>query len=201
VTSFAAAGADIYWRGDFDWAGRRAVNDAIARYHAYPWRMRLAGCDAALAAGPTERLRGPAADCLWDLALAQQMARPDGRSWRSAVLVAARGERTELPSARRLASTPLAGGRWDDLPGEGAPGRDYDQLPVRGADCEGTGVRLLKNAQHVGHRLAVTRCGPTPADYDPLADVGRCEPDLMPVVHSGTPSGRALSVVVIAIAL
>jgi hypothetical protein len=93
----------------------------------------------------------------------------------------------ELPSARGLASRPLAGRRWDDLPGEGAPGRDYDQLPVRGADCEGTGVRLLKDAQHVGHRLAVTRCGPTPADHDPLADVGRCEPDLVPVAHCGIP--------------
>jgi hypothetical protein len=84
----------------------------------------------------------------------------------------------ELSSGRRLARTPPPGGRRHDFPGEGAPGRDYDQLPVRGADRERTGVRLLKDAEHVGHRLAVTRCGPTPADHDPLADVGRCEPDL-----------------------
>jgi len=116
-------------------------------------------------------------------------------------LVAVRGERAELPSAVRPASTPRAGRRCDNLPGEGAPGRHYDQLPVRGADCEGTGVRLLKDAQNVGHRLAVTRCGPTPADHDPLADVGRCEPDLLPVAHSGTPLRPSLECVVIAIAL
>ncbi len=53
-----------------------------------------------------------------------------------------------------------AGGRRrHDLPGEGAADRDNDQLPVSGADREGTGVGLLKDAQDVGDRLAVTCCG------------------------------------------
>jgi uncharacterized protein (TIGR02679 family) len=74
VAAFAAAGADINWRGDFDWIGLRAVRDAVGRYDAHPWRMRLTDYEAALAAGPTERLRGSAADCLWDPALANLMA-------------------------------------------------------------------------------------------------------------------------------
>jgi hypothetical protein len=82
-------------------------------------------------------------------------------------------------SARRWASTAVAGWRrWHDLPGEGTAGWDNDQLPVPGADCEGTGVSLLEDAQDVGDRLAVTWCGPTPADHDTLTDIGRCEPDL-----------------------
>jgi hypothetical protein len=46
------------------------------------------------------------------------------------------------------------------------------------ADCVGTGVSTLKDAQGVGDRLAVTWCGPAPADHDPLADIGGREPDL-----------------------
>jgi hypothetical protein len=80
-----------------------------------------------------------------------------------------------------------AGGRRrHDLPGEGAADRDNDQLPVSGADREGTGVRLLKDAQDVGDRLAVTWCGPAPADDDPLADIGGREPDLQPEAHAVT---------------
>ncbi len=82
-------------------------------------------------------------------------------------------------SARRWSSTAVAGWRrWHDLPSEGAPGRDNDQLPVTGAHCEGTGVRLLKNAQDVGDHLAATSRRPAPPDHDPLADIGGCEPDL-----------------------
>jgi hypothetical protein len=68
--------------------------------------------------------------------------------------------------------------RWHDLPGEGAVGRDNDQLSVKGAHCEGTGVSRLKNAQDVGDRRAATSCGPAPPDHDPPADIGGCEPDL-----------------------
>jgi hypothetical protein len=71
----AAAGADVYWRGDFDWTGLRAVSDAVGRYDAHPWRMKLTDYETALATGPTERLRGTAADSLWDPALAHLMAR------------------------------------------------------------------------------------------------------------------------------
>jgi hypothetical protein len=68
--------------------------------------------------------------------------------------------------------------RWHDLPGEGAPGRDNDQLAVTGAHREGTGVSLLKNAQDVGDQLAATSRRPAPPDHDPLADIGGGEPDL-----------------------
>jgi hypothetical protein len=68
--------------------------------------------------------------------------------------------------------------RWHDLAGEGAPGRDNDQLPITCAHCEGTGVSFLKNAQDVGDLLAATSCGPAPPDHYSLADIGRGEPDL-----------------------
>lgn len=74
LTAVAEAGAIIDWRGDFDWTGLRAVGDAIARYGARPWRMGLADYDAALAAGPAERLRGPVAPSPWDPPLAERMA-------------------------------------------------------------------------------------------------------------------------------
>ncbi len=61
---------------------------------------------------------------------------------------------------------------WYDLAGECAGAGDHGQLPVAGAaDGEGLVVGLLKDAQDVGHLLAVIGAGP-PADDDPLADVG-----------------------------
>jgi hypothetical protein len=68
--------------------------------------------------------------------------------------------------------------RWYDLPGERAAGRDDDQVAVSGADCEGTSVSLLKDAQDVGDRLPVAWRRSAPADHDPPADIGGCEPDL-----------------------
>jgi len=65
-----------------------------------------------------------------------------------------------------------------DLPGERAPCGDNDQVAVRGADCEGIGVSLLKDAQDVGDRLPVACRRPAPANHDPPADIGGCEPDL-----------------------
>jgi hypothetical protein len=47
------------------------------------------------------------------------------------------------------------------------------------------GVMLLENAQDVGDLLAIIWAGPTPADNNPLADIGRCEPDLEAVAHAG----------------
>ena len=44
---------------------------------------------------------------------------------------------------------------------------------------------LLENAQDVGDLLAAIGAGPTPADNDPLTDIGRCEPDREPVAHAG----------------
>jgi hypothetical protein len=95
-----------------------------------------------------------------------------------ALLVPVRRDRRTV-SARRWSSTAVAAWRRrHDLSGEGAPGRDNDQLPIAGAHREGTGVSLLKNAQDVGDRLAATLCGPAPPDHDPLADIGGGQPDL-----------------------
>ena len=68
--------------------------------------------------------------------------------------------------------------------GRPGAGGDHHQVPLTGADREGSGVGLLKHAQHVGHLLAVTRSWP-PADHHPLADIGRGEPDYQPVPHAG----------------
>jgi hypothetical protein len=43
---------------------------------------------------------------------------------------------------------------------------------------------LLEDAQDVGDLLAAIGGGAAPADHDPLADIGRCEPDLKPVAHA-----------------
>jgi uncharacterized protein (TIGR02679 family) len=74
LTAAAGTGARIHWRGDFDWTGLRGVGDSIARYGARPWRMGLADYHAALASGPAEPLRGPAAPSPWDPPLAERMA-------------------------------------------------------------------------------------------------------------------------------
>jgi len=76
---------------------------------------------------------------------------------------------------------------WHHFPGEGAPGRNYDQSPVTGADREGLSVSPFKNAQHVGHLLGVTRSWRAPPDHDPPADVGGCQPDVKPVAHTTHP--------------
>jgi hypothetical protein len=43
---------------------------------------------------------------------------------------------------------------------------------------------LLEDAQDVGDLLAAIGAGAAPADHDPLADIGRCQPDLKPVAHA-----------------
>ena len=87
--------------------------------------------------------------------------------------------RPRVLSARRWASATMAGGRRrHDLPGKRTLCRDNDQVAVTGADCEGTGVGLLKDAQDVGDRLRVVWRRPTPADHDAPADVGGRDPDL-----------------------
>src|SRR5882724_13201034 len=75
-----------------------------------------------------------------------------------------------------------AGGH--DLPGERARAGDHDKLPAGRADREGIGVMLLKDPQDVGDLLAAIGAGAAPADHDPLAGIGRCEPDLKPVAHT-----------------
>jgi hypothetical protein len=82
------------------------------------------------------------------------------------------------------AFVPAARPRGHDLPGERARAGDHDKVPAGRADREGIVVMLLENAQDVGDLLAAIGAGPTPADHDPLADIGRCEPDLEPVAHA-----------------
>lgn len=90
-------------------------------------------------------------------------------------------------SGRLGAGTALADRRWwHHFAGQCAPSGDHDQSPVTGADREGMAVMLLENAQHVGDLLAIIWAGPAPADNDPLADVGRGEPDLKTVAHAVT---------------
>ena len=80
---------------------------------------------------------------------------------------------TAAESDRSEAGAPPVLRRWrHHLPGKSAGGRDHDQRPVRGADCEGSRVIRLENAQDVGDLFAVTRAGPAPADHDPLAGIG-----------------------------
>jgi hypothetical protein len=72
------------------------------------------------------------------------------------------------------------------LPGERALAGDDNELPVAAAaDFEGLVVCFLKNAQHIGHQLAAIQLCWAPADRDPLADIGGCDPDFEPVAHAG----------------
>ncbi|MFE2061808.1 TIGR02679 family protein [Streptomyces sp. NPDC059467] len=67
------AGARLYWRADFDWAGLRITADAVARHGARPWRMTAADYTAALGEGESTPLAGPPAASPWDPGLACAM--------------------------------------------------------------------------------------------------------------------------------
>ena len=73
------AGARIWWRNDFDWAGLRITASAIERLSVTPWRMTADDFAAALAQGDTEPLRGGPSASPWDPALAAALA-DSGRS-------------------------------------------------------------------------------------------------------------------------
>jgi hypothetical protein len=81
--------------------------------------------------------------------------------------------------------------RWSglrhDLSGESAFAGDDDEVPVSGADGEELWVVLLEDAEHVRDLLAGIWAGPAPADHNPLANIGRREPDLKPITHAGCP--------------
>lgn len=68
------AGARLYWRADFDWAGLRITSDAVVRHGAHPWRMTTADYTAALGEGESTPLVGPPAASSWDPGLAPAMA-------------------------------------------------------------------------------------------------------------------------------
>lgn len=67
------AGARLYWRADFDWAGLRITAAAVARHGARPWRMTAADYRAALSKGESTPLAGPPAASPWDPELARAM--------------------------------------------------------------------------------------------------------------------------------
>jgi len=78
----AGAGARIWWRNDFDWAGLRITASAVERLGATPWRMTADDFTAALREGDTEPLRhgdteplrGAPSSSPWDQALAAALA-------------------------------------------------------------------------------------------------------------------------------
>ena len=75
---------------------------------------------------------------------------------------------------------------WYDFPGERTLAGDHHELPVAAAaDLEALVVGVFENAQHIGHQLAAIQLCWAPADGDPLADIGGCDPDLEPVTHAG----------------
>jgi uncharacterized protein (TIGR02679 family) len=67
------AGARLYWRADFDWAGLRITADAVARHGARPWRMAAADYTAARSKGESTPLAGPPAASPWEPELARAM--------------------------------------------------------------------------------------------------------------------------------
>ena len=70
----AAAGAEVSWRNDFDWAGLRITGAALDRTGARPWRMAEPDYTAALDAGGSEPLRGTPTPSPWDPVLATALA-------------------------------------------------------------------------------------------------------------------------------
>ena len=71
-----AAGAQLLYRGDFDWPGLTIANFVMREHGARPWRM---GAEDYLAADETRgiELRGPPVVATWDpgLTAAMQMRR------------------------------------------------------------------------------------------------------------------------------
>ncbi|MFD0134817.1 TIGR02679 family protein [Streptomyces sp. NPDC127159] len=67
------AGARLYWRADFDWAGLRITATAVERHGAQPWRMTTADYREALGQGQSTPLGGPSAASSWDPQLAHAM--------------------------------------------------------------------------------------------------------------------------------
>jgi uncharacterized protein (TIGR02679 family) len=78
IAILAAAGAEVRYHGDFDWAGLRIATRLARAVPWRPWRFGAADYLAAVRAGggaQAARLAGPAAASSWDPALAQAMRR------------------------------------------------------------------------------------------------------------------------------
>ena len=76
-------GAELRYRGDFDWPGVAIANRIVSGFGATTWRMSAGDYEAALAgAGPRmvelPALTGPVVEAVWDAALAPAMA---GAGW------------------------------------------------------------------------------------------------------------------------
>jgi uncharacterized protein (TIGR02679 family) len=86
-----AKGAELHYRGDFDWAGLGIANRIVTTYHARPWRMGTADYEAALVAagaGLVELppLEGRSVEAVWDEELAPTM-RKAGKAIHEEVLL------------------------------------------------------------------------------------------------------------------
>ena len=75
LQTLAAAGAQVRYHGDFDWAGLRIARSLSAHVAWLPWRYRAADYRAALADGrPSRELTGSPAPSPWDPDLAAAMS-------------------------------------------------------------------------------------------------------------------------------
>jgi uncharacterized protein (TIGR02679 family) len=80
LARLAEEGADLRYRGDFDWPGIGIANQVMSSYQARPWRMCSADYEAALAGAGAEvielpLLEGSPVEASWDGGLAATMAR------------------------------------------------------------------------------------------------------------------------------
>jgi uncharacterized protein (TIGR02679 family) len=75
-----AAGAEVAYHGDFDWAGIQIANGIVERFGVAPWRFGAADyLEAEGRAGARALLAGPAISPVWDAALGEAM-RARGRA-------------------------------------------------------------------------------------------------------------------------
>lgn len=75
LAQLAAAGAHLYYHGDFDWPGIAIANHVMRTYGARPWRFGAADYRAALPVVPRRghRLAGTPVAAAWDANLAPAM--------------------------------------------------------------------------------------------------------------------------------
>jgi uncharacterized protein (TIGR02679 family) len=78
LDALTGAGAQLAYRGDFDWPGIAMANRIIGRYHAQPWRMSATDYEEHIRiardrATPLQPLSGTLVDTEWDPELAPAM--------------------------------------------------------------------------------------------------------------------------------
>ncbi len=74
LRGLAGAGAELWYHGDFDWAGLRIANNLREALPVRPWRFTAADYRAALrTGGEAPRLQGPPVEASWDSELGKAM--------------------------------------------------------------------------------------------------------------------------------